>query len=81
MKLLAVLVLLLVALPAFAGWGVPLISWHDPGDGPGPPHPNDPGDGPIVVYDEPSPVPDWGAYWMHIQALISAALELSPQAQ
>jgi hypothetical protein len=50
MKTLVVIVLIAVAVsPALAGWGIPWIAWLDPGDGPGPPTPNDPGGGPVLT--------------------------------
>lgn len=78
-RLIATVVLLAVALPACAGWGVPWIMRLDPGDGPGPPRPDDPGDGPIV-FDEPIPVPDWGAFWLRVVAQIGYDAEIAPWA-
>jgi hypothetical protein len=72
-KLLAVLILLSVAVPALASWGVPMIvPWSDPGDGPRPPAPEDPGDGPIYQPDNPAPCPYEDLTMRDYAALINA---------
>lgn len=76
-KLLAIVLILSFAAPALAEWGVPRITWFDPGDGPGPPHPSDPGDGPII-FDEPAPLPTWEEYWARVLASIGLAREYGP---
>ena len=59
MKTLVVIVLIAVAVsPALAGWGIPWIAWLDPGDGPGPPHPDDPGDGAVLTPPDADPIPE-----------------------
>lgn len=56
MKLCALIVLIALAVsPALAEWGVPWIMHLDPGDGPGPPRPDDPGDGPVLTPPTPTP--------------------------